>query len=61
VNLTAGFRFNKSLKYQIGFYGKNLLDEKFIIDAGNTGNAFGIPTFIAGARRLMGIELKVSF
>jgi outer membrane receptor protein involved in Fe transport len=61
VNLTAGFRFNKSLKYQIGFYGKNLLDEKFIIDAGNTGNAFGIPTFIAGARRLMGVELKVSF
>ena len=63
VNLTSGFRHNSvaGLTYQLGFFAKNLLDKKHIIDAGNTGNAFGIPTFIAGSRRVAGIELKVMF
>ncbi len=61
ANLTAGFVFKRKQIYQIGFYGKNMLDEKFLIDAGNTGDAFGTPTAIAGARQLMGVELKISF
>ncbi len=61
VNLTAGFVLKRKQTYQIGFFGKNMLDEKFIIDAGNTGKSFGTPTWIAGARQVMGVELNVRF
>ncbi len=61
VNLTAGFVFKRKQTYQVGFFGKNMLDEKFLIDAGNTGDSFGTPTAIAGARQLMGVELSVRF
>ena len=36
-------------------------DEEFIIDAGNTGQAFGIPTFIAGPPRFFGVQFSVRF
>ena len=39
----------------------NALDEEYIIDAGNTGGAFGIPTFIAGLPRLMGVRITGRF
>lgn len=61
VNFTAGIAFAHRTRYQIGLFVKNLLDEKYIIDAGNTGNAFGIPTFIGGTRRTYGVEVKVGF
>jgi len=41
-------------KYQIN-------DKEFIIDAGNTGGAFGIPTFIAGPPRFIGFQTSVNF
>jgi outer membrane receptor protein involved in Fe transport len=40
---------------------RNLLDKKYIIDAGNTGGAFGIPSFIAGAPRFVSLQLSQSF
>ena len=39
----------------------NLFDEEYIIDAGNTGDAFGIPTFIAGSPRMVGLRVGASF
>lgn len=42
-------------------YVENLLDEEFIVDAGNTGGSFGIPTFIAGAPRFFGGGVTVRF
>lgn len=49
----------------VGWYvelsGNNLTDEDYIIDAGNTGDVFGIPTFIAGAPRTWGVQLGFSF
>ncbi|MGF1544208.1 MAG: TonB-dependent receptor [Parvularculaceae bacterium] len=42
-------------------YAKNLLDREFIIDGGNTGGAFQIPTFIAGAPRFYGGGVTVRF
>jgi outer membrane receptor protein involved in Fe transport len=39
----------------------NVFDEEYIIDAGNTGRNFGIPTYIAGAPRMFGVELSYSF
>ncbi|MFS2317323.1 TonB-dependent receptor [Maricaulis sp. D1M11] len=42
-------------------YVENTLDEEYIIDAGNTGDAFGIPTFIAGAPRNYGMRFGTRF
>lgn len=48
-------------KYEIALYGSNLLDEQYLIDAGNTGAIFGTPTFIAGPPRFMGVQLRARF
>lgn len=42
-------------------FGANLTDEKYLIDAGNTGGAFGLPTFIAGAPRTFGVRIGAYF
>lgn len=47
--------------YHAEFYGTNLTDEEYLIDAGNTGGSFGIPTFIAGAPALYGVRVGVSY
>lgn len=36
-------------------FATNLTDEDYIIDAGNTGDSLGLPTFIAGAPRMFGV------
>ncbi|MCL5247052.1 TonB-dependent receptor [Cellulophaga sp. 20_2_10] len=48
-------------RYEISLFATNVLDEEFIIDAGNTGGAFGIPTFIAGPPAFYGLQLSVKF
>ena len=48
-------------KYEIALYGSNLLDEQFLIDAGNSGLAFGIPTFISGPPRFFGCQFSLRF
>lgn len=60
LNLRAGVDLFSD-RLEIAFYGKNLLDEEYIIDAGNTGGAFGIPTFIAGPPRFAGVQMTASF
>lgn len=42
-------------------YGNNLTDEEFLIDAGNTGAGFGLPTFIPGAPLTYGFRIGASF
>lgn len=59
LNLRIGF--NLDSKYDLMLYMNNALDESYIIDAGNTGGAFGIPTFIAGPPRMIGAQLTVNF
>ncbi len=44
-------------KLQLMFYLNNALDAQYVIDAGNAGGSFGIPTFIPGPPRLWGIQL----
>ncbi|HEY0301656.1 MAG TPA: TonB-dependent receptor, partial [Rhizomicrobium sp.] len=58
--------FNLRLTYQpddanwtIGAFVNNLFDESYIKDAGNTGDAFGIPTFIAGEPRFYGVSVSI--
>ncbi|MEM9309907.1 MAG: TonB-dependent receptor [Pseudomonadota bacterium] len=60
VNLRAGVRF-KDGQFGLTFFARNLLDEEYLIDAGNTGAVFGTPTFIAGEPRLYGIELSARY
>lgn len=59
LNFKTGLVINKD--YELTFFMNNALDKEYIIDAGNTGGAFGIPTFIAGAPRFFGVQLKASF
>jgi outer membrane receptor protein involved in Fe transport len=40
-------------------FGENLLDEEYIKDAGNTGDALGMPTFIAGRPAAYGVVFKL--
>lgn len=39
----------------------NLTDETYIIDAGNTGDSLGLPTFIAGAPRMFGLGVTYRY
>ncbi|MFN7055191.1 TonB-dependent receptor [Hyphomonas sp.] len=48
-------------RFSVEAYATNLLDEKYIIDAGNTGDGFGIPTFIAGKPRFYGVRFSVAY
>ncbi|WP_246152414.1 TonB-dependent receptor [Sphingomonas montanisoli] len=48
-------------RWTFALVGDNLTDKKFIVDAGNTGDNFGIPTFIAGTRRNYRAEFGVKF
>jgi outer membrane receptor protein involved in Fe transport len=45
--------------WKVGAFMTNATDEKYIKDAGNTGDAFGIPTFIAGNPRYYGVTFSL--
>ncbi|WP_240484607.1 TonB-dependent receptor [Brevundimonas nasdae] len=42
-----------------GVFVRNGLDEDYLIDAGNGGQDFGLPTYSRGARRLIGLRLSL--
>lgn len=42
-------------------YLENALDEEYLIDAGNTGGEFGIPTYIRGLPKMLGAGAWVKF
>lgn len=48
-------------KIILSIFGTNILDEQFIISAGNTGSLFGVPTFVPGPPRMTGIKLTWKF
>lgn len=48
-------------KYGIRLTVSNLGNKRYLIDAGNTGRAFGIPTYIPGPPRFVGGQLFVHF
>jgi iron complex outermembrane receptor protein len=63
-NLRARYTLPNKLagsEWAFEVFGNNLADENYIIDAGNTGDVFGIPTFIAGPPRTVGAQVVVSF
>ena len=48
-------------RWSVALIGDNLTDEKYIVDAGNTGDSFGIPTFIGGSRSSYSAEFTFNF
>lgn len=60
INVRAGYEFAGG-RFAVEAFVNNLTDRSFIIDAGNTGAIFNIPTFIAGAPRLYGLGLRAVF
>lgn len=60
VNVNAGFRFGGD-RFEISAFARNLLNEDYLLDAGNTGGAFGIPSFIPAEPRLYGIRVGAKF
>ncbi|WP_454718027.1 TonB-dependent receptor [Caulobacter segnis] len=54
MNVRVGFGAVDD-RWKIEAFVENLADERYLKDAGNTGDSFGIPTFIAGKPRFMGV------
>ena len=60
--LNARLRYEDAAeRFHVEVYGSNLTDEEYLIDAGNTGGSFGMPTFIAGSPMLYGVRAGVEF
>jgi outer membrane receptor protein involved in Fe transport len=59
VNARLGYTFSE--RFTIEAFVSNLFDEDYIKDAGNTGNAAGLPTFIGGEPRMYGVQASVRF
>jgi outer membrane receptor protein involved in Fe transport len=60
VNARAGVSFADD-RYEIAGFIRNAFDEEFLLDAGNTGGGFGIPTFIPGEPQFYGVEVTAKF
>jgi len=60
VNVRAGVSFARE-KFEIAAFARNLLNEYYLLDAGNTGGGFGIPTYIPAEPRLYGVQATVKF
>ncbi len=59
-NLRTGLRLPDN-RTEFTVIARNLFNQQYIIDAGNTGGAFGIPTFIAGAPQFITVQLSRPF
>jgi len=59
VNLKAGVRFAD--RYELSFQAHNLLNRRYLLDAGNTGGGFGYPSFIPAEPRLYQVQLSAKF
>ncbi|SEK28152.1 TonB-dependent receptor [Parapedobacter koreensis] len=62
TNFTAGYRFVANrIHYEVGAYGKNIFDTHYMIDAGNSGDTIGFPTYIGGSRSIVGAQVRITF
>ncbi len=60
VNIVGGVRFADN-RYEISAFARNVFNKRYLLDAGNTGGAFGIPTFIPGEPRFYGLKMSAKF
>ena len=59
VNARLSYTLNE--RYTIEAFVTNLFNEHYLLDAGNTGDAAGLPTFIGGQPRMYGVQASVRF
>jgi len=59
--VNARLSYTVDERWTIEAFANNLFNEKYILDAGNTGDAAGLPTFIGGAPRMYGVQASVRF
>lgn len=60
VHLRAGYRTSNG-RWEVVLWVRNLLDEEYLIDAGNIGGQFGFPTATRGAPRTVGMQVTARF
>jgi len=60
VNVRGGVSFMDG-RFQVAGFARNLGNEKYLLDAGNTGGSFGHPTFIPAEPRTYGIEFTARY
>jgi len=60
VNLRAAWR-SKTGRWEVSAFADNLFDKDYLIDAGNFGANYGIPTFVRGDPALYGGGASVRF
>lgn len=60
VNARAGLSFAEG-RYELAGFIRNAFDEDYLLDAGNTGGGFGIPTYIPAEPRFFGGQLTARF
>jgi outer membrane receptor protein involved in Fe transport len=59
-NLRTGVTFDNG-RWDLGLWGSNLGNRKYLADGGNTGENFGVPTFVPGAPRTYGVSISGKF
>lgn len=59
-NIRGGYEFWNG-RAAIEAFASNLFNTDYVIDAGNTGGSFGIPTFISGAPRFWGVGVRMEY
>ena len=60
VNARAGITFGDA-RYELAGFIRNALNEDYLLDAGNTGGGFGVPTFIPAEPQFYGVEVTAKF
>lgn len=60
INARAGVSFGDG-RYEAAGFIRNATNKDYLLDAGNTGGAFGIPTFIPAEPRFYGAQLTARF
>jgi outer membrane receptor protein involved in Fe transport len=56
-----GGMYYKPWQLELRLFAYNLLDKDYLVSAGNTGNLFGIPTFVPGRPQTFGARLSWGF
>jgi outer membrane receptor protein involved in Fe transport len=60
LNINGGIKFARP-RLDLSVFGTNLLNENYALSGGNTGNQFGIPTFVPGPPTMFGTKLTWNF
>lgn len=60
LNLRTGVSLERG-RWDLGLWCSNLTNRRYLIDGGNTGEDFGLPTYIPGAPRTFGVSVSGKF